>query len=169
MCPLLPQPGQHSNEGPEYKTTGGVHVQRAQEAGLRRGLPLALPVHRLRPPVPKAAATTTIIIKERRGAKPDHSRCPPLPPVPSNPAPCLVIQVCLHSLRNQYNLIPIDLYGSNIWFSTRRIHTWLRVRAHTHTQTQTYTHLSFSSPLSCYLLSVTIHHYCKSVYDSIGI
>lgn len=127
-------------------------MQRAQEAGLRRGLPLALTVHRLRPPVPEAAAAaaTATIIKEGTGAKPNHSRCPPLPPVPSNPAPCLVIQVCLYSLRNQYNLIPIDLYGSNIWFSTRTIHMWLRVRTqHTHTYTSVFFLAPFLSFVEC--------------------
>jgi len=50
-CLLWPPPpvGHHRREGAEHEAPGGVHVQRAEEAGLRRGLPLALPVHRLEP------------------------------------------------------------------------------------------------------------------------
>ncbi len=39
--------GQRSPQGAEHAAAGGVHVQRAEETGLRRGLPLALSVHRL--------------------------------------------------------------------------------------------------------------------------
>lgn len=55
--------GQHSHEGAEHKTTGGVHVQCVEKAGLRRGLSLALPVHRLKLPSPNTDTTTI-----RRGA-----------------------------------------------------------------------------------------------------
>lgn len=120
--------GHHSYEGAEHKTTGGVHVQCVEEAGLRRGLPLALPVHRLKQPIPD---TTPPPPSRGGGAKPNHSRRPPLPPVPSYSAPCLVIQVCLHFQRNQYNLIPIDFYWWNIWFNTYRIHTCMRERTRT--------------------------------------
>lgn len=50
--------GQHSHEGAEHETTGGVHVQCVEEAGLRRGLSLALPVHRLKLPSPNTDTTT---------------------------------------------------------------------------------------------------------------
>lgn len=120
--------GHHSHEGAEHKTTGGVHVQRVEEAGLRRGLPLALPVHRLKQPTPDTTTPPPHHHREEWAVKPNRSRCPPLPPVPSySIAPCLVIQVCLHFQRNQYNLIPIDFYWWNIWFSTYRIHTCMRV------------------------------------------
>lgn len=37
--------GKRATEGPERAPHGGVHVQRAEAAGLRRGLPLAIAVH----------------------------------------------------------------------------------------------------------------------------
>uniref|UniRef100_A0A0E9XBN5 small monomeric GTPase n=1 Tax=Anguilla anguilla TaxID=7936 RepID=A0A0E9XBN5_ANGAN len=39
--------GQRPDEGAEHETTGGVHVHCAEEAGVRGGVPLAVPVHRL--------------------------------------------------------------------------------------------------------------------------
>lgn len=79
-----------------------------------------------------------------RGTIPSHSRCPHLPP--SCSVPRLVIRVCLHFQRNQYNLIPIDFYWWKIWFSTLG-NLYLYVSAHT------CLHLSFSSLPSCHLLS----------------
>lgn len=42
---VLPPVGERDPEGAECPPHGSVHVQRAQEARLRRGLPLALPVY----------------------------------------------------------------------------------------------------------------------------
>lgn len=47
LCCLCLCSGQHSPQRAEHEAPGGVHVQRAEETGLRRGLPLALTVHRL--------------------------------------------------------------------------------------------------------------------------
>lgn len=123
--------GYHSYEGAEHKTIGGVHVQCVEEAGLRGGLPLALPIHRLKAANPRHQQDHHHHHHRGRGTNPNHLRCPPLPPVPSYSAPCLVKQVCLHFQRNQYNLIPIDFYWSNIWFCTYRIHNCMRARTHT--------------------------------------
>lgn len=46
VCFCFPS-GQSATKGAEFEANGGFHVQRAEEAGLRRGFPLALPVHRL--------------------------------------------------------------------------------------------------------------------------
>lgn len=76
---LLFPSGQHSHEGAEHKTTGGVHVQRAEEAGLRRGLPLALPVHRLKAAEPRPThtdTTTTTKTTTKGGAKSNRSKTP---------------------------------------------------------------------------------------------
>lgn len=132
--------GQHSTEGAEHKTTGGFHVQRAEEAGLRRRLPLALPVHRLKQPSPPTQTTTTpppSSSSSSRGATPNRSRRPRSPP--SYSAPCLVNQVCLHLQRSQFNLIPIDFYWSNVWFCTRRSHTCTRM--HTFVSTSLFVFL----------------------------
>lgn len=40
--------GHHSSEGPEHTAAWGLHVQRVEATGLRRGFPLALPIHRLK-------------------------------------------------------------------------------------------------------------------------
>lgn len=100
--PLL---GQHSPEGFEHETTGGVHVQRVEEAGLRRGLPLALPVHRLKQlrqrHQPQGAESS------RRYHQNRHTQ------------PHLWLkQVCVHFQNSQYSSIPIDFYWWNIWFCT---------------------------------------------------
>lgn len=39
--------GQSATKGAEFEANGGFHVQRAEETGIRRGFPLALPVYRL--------------------------------------------------------------------------------------------------------------------------
>lgn len=52
-CFLSVRPsGHHSHEGAEHETTGGVHVQRVEAAGLRRRIPLALQLHRVKEPPP---------------------------------------------------------------------------------------------------------------------
>lgn len=45
LTPGWASAGKRATEGPERAPHGGVHVQRAEEAGLRRGLPLAIAVH----------------------------------------------------------------------------------------------------------------------------
>ena len=45
LTPLWISLGKRATEGPERAAHGGVHVQRAQEARLRRRLPLAIAVH----------------------------------------------------------------------------------------------------------------------------
>lgn len=107
--------GQHSLEGFEHETTGGVHVQRVEEAGLWRGLPLALPVHRLKQLTPTP--------NHKASSPPSTGRRiqPPLPSEPSYSTPPSVNQVCLHFQNNQYSSIPIDFYWSKIWFCTYSI------------------------------------------------
>lgn len=104
-------PGQRPHEGAEHETAGGFHVQRVEAAGLRRGFPLAVPVHRL----DQAPPPTT---PSARGRHNQPFQTPPS----SSSQPRSVNQVCLRLQRNQYDSTPIDFYWSNIWFRHTHFH-----------------------------------------------
>ena len=70
VCVCVCLAGQRPHEGAEHETTGGVHVQRAEAPGLRRGLPLAVAVHGL---TGEADGTTSTPPRSRRKSVPSRT------------------------------------------------------------------------------------------------
>lgn len=137
--------GHHSHEGAEHKTAGGVHVQRVEAAGLRRRLPLALQLHRVKEPPPPPSSSPPS--KEEGGmlnpATQDahHDR--------HHHAPCPVIPVCLHFQRNQLQLDPNGLLSVEL---VQHFENYTCSQTHTHILPCLSSHL----PLSCHPLSVRV-------------
>lgn len=147
VCPS----GHHSHEGAEHKTTGGVHVQRVEAAGLRRRVPLALQLHRV-----KGASAATAIIKGGGGMLNPATRDAHHQHHHHNHHTrlhCPLTPVCLHVQRNQSQLDPNRLLSVEHLVQ----HLENQICAQTHTNTHTPLYFFFPPlPLSCHPLSVRV-------------